>query len=161
MPGREAFEAAVLPHLPAAYNLARWLVGDRAAAEDVVQDAVLRALGAFAGFRGGDARAWTLRIVRNTAFDALAARKRRGDAVLDHASPDPGDNPEVAFVRAEGQAQLSARLAALPTELRECLVLRELEGLSYKDVATVTGVPIGTVMSRLWRARRLLCAEAA
>jgi RNA polymerase sigma-70 factor (ECF subfamily) len=168
LPTAEAFEQVVLPHLDAAYNLARWLIGDATLAEDVVQDAALRALGYFSSYRGGDARAWLLRIVRNTAYGALAARKRHGASSLDAAGPDgdgepaalqvadPADDPEAALARREGRAQLSQALAALPPELRECLVLRELQGMSYRQVAEITGVPTGTVMSRLWRARRAL-----
>lgn len=174
LPGMAEFERVVLPHLDAAHNLARWLVGDAALAEDVVQDAALRALGYFGSYRGGDARAWLLRIVRNAAYGALAARRRDGTTSLDTGAgpgtegegaalqvPDPADNPEAALTRREGLDRLDRALAALPVELRECLVLRELEELSYKEVAHVTGVPIGTVMSRLWRARRALaCGQA-
>ena len=158
MPDRAEFEAAVLPHLAAAYNLARWLVGERSLAEDIVQDAFLRAWSYFGSYGGGDARAWLLRIVRNTAYDAMAARARRMSPTPDPETPDPADNPETALARSEEQERLRQRLGALPAELRECLVLRVLEGLSYKQVASVTGVPIGTVMSRLWRARRALAA---
>ncbi len=166
LPGVADFERVVLPHLDAAYNLARWLVGDATLAQDVVQDAVMRALSYFGSFRGGDARAWLLRIVRNTAYTALAARQRGGTASLDamwrdgEATAlqvhDPADDPEAALARSENVAQLDQALAALPLELRECLVLRELQELSYKEISHVTGVPIGTVMSRLWRARQLL-----
>ena len=168
--GAADFEDVVLPHLDAAHNLARWLVRDAATAEDVVQDAVVRALGYFGSYRGGNARAWLLQIVRNTAYTALAARKLGGTASLDGLAPDGGspalqvadgaDDPETAFCGHERSAELGRVLAALPPELRECLVLRELEEFSYKDVARITGVPIGTVMSRLWRARRALAATA-
>ncbi len=168
LPSATEFERVVLPHLDAAHNLARWLVGDAALAEDVVQDAALRALSYFGSYRGGDARAWLLRIVRNLAYTALAAQRRTGTTSLDTRPaeadgdnpalqvPDPADDPETKLARDEGFARLHEALAALPVELRECLVLRELEELSYKDVAHVTGVPIGTVMSRLWRARQTL-----
>ncbi len=167
-PGSAEFERIMLPHLDAAHNLARWLVRDASLAEDVVQDATLRALGYFASYRGGDARAWLLRIVRNAAYDALGARRRNratrpdwenGSDAADHdvlQVPDPSDDPEAALTRRERHAGLERALAELPVELRECLVLREVDELSYKDVAHVTGVPIGTVMSRLWRARRAL-----
>lgn len=162
------FEQIVLPHFPAAYNLARWLVSDGALAEDVVQDAVLRALSYFSSYRGGDARAWLLRIVRNAAYATLARRRRGGMTSLDDPEPalggqtlaaqiaDPGDDPEATLLRGESYARLEEALAALPGELRECLVLHELEDLSYKDIAQITGVPIGTVMSRLFRARQAL-----
>ena len=167
-PAVGSFEAVVLPHLDAAYNLARWLVRDPTLAEDVVQDATMRALGYFGTFRGGDGRAWLLRIVRNTAYDALAVRKRHAAASLEATGPDPddeaaplqvadpADDPEAALARRQDMAALDRALGALPVELRECLVLRELEELSYKEVAHITGVPIGTVMSRLWRARQAL-----
>lgn len=168
LPGMAEFDQVVLPHLDAAHNLARWLVEDATLAEDVVQDAALRALSYFSSYRGGDARAWLLRIVRNTAYGALAARQRGGTTSLNDTKPeadgehpalqvpDPADDPEAALARREGFAGLDRALAALPVELREYLILRELEELSYKEIAHVTGVPIGTVMSRLWRARRAL-----
>jgi RNA polymerase sigma factor (sigma-70 family) len=173
LPGPGDFEQVVLPHLNAAHNLARWLVGDATLAEDVVQDAALRALSYFGSYRGGDGRAWLLRIVRNAAYGALAARRRSGAASLEDVGltgdgestamqvTEPADDPEAALVRREGFARLDQALAALPAELRECLVLRELEELSYKEVAHITGVPIGTVMSRLWRARQALMGSQA
>jgi RNA polymerase sigma factor (sigma-70 family) len=167
--GSEAggFDTIVVPHFDAAYNLARWLVRDRYLADDVVQDAMLRALRYFISFKGGDARAWLLRIVRNAAYAALAARQGGGIASLDACCPaggeglaariaDPADDPEAALLRNEGRADLDRALAALPAELRECLILHELEELPYKAVANITGVPVGTVMSRLWRARQAL-----
>ncbi len=168
LPGMADFEQIVLPHLDAAHNLARWLVADATLAEDVVQDSVVRALNYFGSYRGGDARAWLLQIVRNNAYSALGARKRGGMTSLDSMEPgpdgelpalqvpDPADDPEAALVHHEDLTRLDRALAALPVELRECLVLHELEDLSYKEIAHVTGVPIGTVMSRLWRARRAL-----
>jgi RNA polymerase sigma factor (sigma-70 family) len=171
LPGTADFEQVVMPHLNAAYNLARWLVRDVALADDVVQDAMLRALNYFGSFRGDNARAWLLRIVRNAAYGALAARRRGSTTSLDDTGSDdepaamqiadPSDDPEETLVRGESFAQLAETLAALPTELRECLVLHELEELSYKEVAQVTGVPIGTVMSRLWRARQALMGHRA
>lgn len=164
------FEKIALPNLDAAYRLALWLVRDPHLAEEVVQDAVARGLNYFASFRGGDARAWLMRIVRNTAYTALAARQQSakglhegtpfgGQSISD--VPDPGDDPEAALSRRQDAARLEQALAALPVELRECLVLRELEELSYKEIAEITGVPVGTVMSRLWRARRVLIGSAA
>jgi RNA polymerase sigma factor (sigma-70 family) len=163
-PGRVApapagFGRLVLPHLDSAHNLARWLVRDPSLAEDVVQEAVLRALSYFASFRGGDARAWLMRIVRNVAYDALASGRAGAPCADDQQAldvPDPADDPEVALDRSQQIESLDRALAALPVELRECLVLRELEELSYRQIAEVTGVPVGTVMSRLWRARRAI-----
>jgi RNA polymerase sigma-70 factor (ECF subfamily) len=171
MPPAAQFEQAMLPHLGAAYNLARWLAKDASLADDIVQDAFLRALGYFATFKGDNARAWLLRIVRNAAYGALAARSQRASASLEeaglvsdgehtaHEIADAADDPEQALSRAEGYARLDQALAALPAELRECLVLHELEDLSYKEIAQITGVPIGTVMSRLWRARQALMRD--
>lgn len=168
LPGSAGFDQVVLPHLDAAYNLARWLVRDPTLAEDVVQDATVRALGYFGSYRGGDGRAWLLRIVRNTAYSTLAARNREATTSLDDGGSgsdagsvalqviDRADDPEASLARSEELGMLSRALGALTLELRECLVLREVEELSYKEVAQVTGLPIGTVMSRLWRARRAL-----
>jgi RNA polymerase sigma-70 factor (ECF subfamily) len=167
LPPAGSFEQIILPHLDSAYNLARWLTHDATAAEDVVQDAVLRALTYFTSYKGGDPRAWLLRIVRNVVYSVHAA-PRRGTTSLDDAGQtadgasialevaDPADDPELTLSRAESFAKLDQTLAALPAELRECLVLHELEEFSYREVAHITGVPIGTVMSRLWRARQVL-----
>jgi RNA polymerase sigma-70 factor (ECF subfamily) len=168
VPVAGTFEQLIMPHLDAAYNLARWLMQDVTAAEDVVQDAVLRALTYFGSYKGGNARAWFLRVVRNVAYGALAAQRRGGMTSLDDAGltaegnsfameiADPADDPEVTLARSESFVRLDQALAALPEELRECLVLHELEEFSYKEVAHITDVPIGTVMSRLWRARQVL-----
>ncbi|TPG55704.1 sigma-70 family RNA polymerase sigma factor [Roseomonas nepalensis] len=164
---KQDFGEVVLTHLDAAYSLARWLVRDPHLAEDIVQEAVLRGLSYFASFRGEDGRAWLMRIVRNTAYTMLATRRRadagmdrnealNGEAVLN--LPDPGEGPDAALGRKEDTERLERALSALPVELRECLILKELEELSYKEIAQITGVPIGTVMSRLWRARRALIA---
>ena len=156
------FSTDILPHMDAAYNLARWLVHEPATAEDVVQEAMLRALRYHAGLRG-DPKPWLLRIVRNAAYATLSDRKKRGEVPLDCHDPVHTshlvDNPEAALGRRQSLHALSRRLAALPPEQRECLVLRELEELSYKEIAQVTEVAVGTVMSRLWRARRTLLEE--
>jgi RNA polymerase sigma-70 factor (ECF subfamily) len=160
--GHTRFAASVLPHLDAAYNLARWLVRDAHDAQDVVQDALVRALRHFDGFRGGDPRPWLLAIVRNAAFAWLGARRPGEvevaddelDAALAVGAP-PGDPESLAIRRAE-RREIDAAIAALPIAFREALVLRELEELSYRDIARITDVPIGTVMSRLSRARHLL-----
>jgi RNA polymerase sigma factor (sigma-70 family) len=169
MDSEHAFAAVALPHLDAAYNLARWLTGNRADAEDVVQEAMVRALTYFPSFRGGSSRAWILQIVRNTAYGALKARRGErmttladlGEGVAVEDIPDAADGPEKTLLMSSDLAQIDALIEALPAELRETLVLRELEDLSYREIAHVTSVPIGTVMSRLWRARRLLAQAAA
>lgn len=152
------FERDILPHLDAAYNVARWLVRDPDLARDVVQEATLRALRFHSGLRG-EAKPWLLQIVRNAAFAALAARRAQPgpQSAEPGAEPiDPADDPLSALERSDGLRHLNVAMGALPDHLRECLVLRELEELSYKEIAQITGVPIGTVMSRLWRARRAL-----
>lgn len=166
------FRTEVLVHLDAATNLARWLLRNPVEAEDVVQEAVLRAYAYFASFRGVNARAWLLQIVRNTAYATLKRsqgihmvklqddrddgdEQRRGVDLI-----DPAGDPEMLLMRQEAERQIDDLLAQLPVELRECIVLRELQELSYRDIAEITGVPIGTVMSRLWRGRRLLSETA-
>ncbi|HZU90810.1 MAG TPA: sigma-70 family RNA polymerase sigma factor [Stellaceae bacterium] len=161
-----SLSTVVLPHLDAAYNLARWIMGGAEDAEDVVQEAMVRAITYFPSFRGGNARAWLLQIVRNTAYSALRAKRGAplvplADEVGDGEDPgtelvDPADDPEVALIRARDRRRVDALLERLPLGLRETLVMRELEGLSYREIAEITDVPIGTVMSRLWRARRWL-----
>jgi RNA polymerase sigma-70 factor (ECF subfamily) len=157
----DALRLAVLANLDAAHNLARWLVRDPSAAEDVAQEAVERALRYGASWRGDNARAWLLQIVRTRAYAWLAKRRDAAEEPLPEELPlaDPGPSPEAAMVTVQARETLEATLLALPAELRECLVLRELEGLSYAEIARVTGAPIGTVMSRLWRARRALLGE--
>jgi RNA polymerase sigma-70 factor (ECF subfamily) len=164
------FEAIVLPHLDAAYTLARYLTRNEYDAQDVVQDAYLRAVKYFDGFRGtegGDGRAWLLAIVRNTAF---TWRRRHyleaGIAEFDeqlHSEAVADVHPESALLGAAARESLHQALDQLPPEFREVIVLRELQGLSYKEIGDVAGVPVGTVMSRLSRARKrlhqALCAE--
>jgi RNA polymerase sigma factor (sigma-70 family) len=153
----------VLPHLDAAYNFAYWLTGNRTDAEDVVQNASLRAFRAIRGYAGGSARAWVLKIVRNSAYNWL--RENRPAIVFtvedleaveaEHAEPgDPGaKTPEAALIAKTDAEQIRAAIAALPPPFREILVLRDIEGLDYCEIADATDVPIGTVMSRLARAR--------
>ena len=154
------FEEAVMPHIDAAYNLARWLTRNDADAQDMVQEAYLRALRFFSGFRGTDARAWLLTIVRNTCYTWL--RRNRSpelscdfdEVVLARESEEP--DPETQQLM-KAQAQLvNEAIEKLPIEFREVVVLRELEELSYKEIAVILEVPIGTVMSRLARARKRL-----
>jgi RNA polymerase sigma-70 factor, ECF subfamily len=163
---RERFEAQVMPHLDAAHRFARWLSGSAADAEDVVQEAFLRALRAFGGLRGGDVKSWLLTIVRNCYANALRER-RRGAALPLPGEPDAqalaavaaGPDPETASIGADERRLLERLIAALPAEHREVLLLRELEELSYREIAQVAQVPIGTVMSRLARARAALRAQ--
>jgi RNA polymerase sigma factor (sigma-70 family) len=156
---RGRFERATLPHLDAAYNLARWLTRDEHAADDVVQEAFFRAAKFFASFRGGDGRTWLLAVVRRASYDWMAKRRVGAAASYDedaHAPADESLNPESLAVRTADQQLLRQALEELPPEFREAVVLRELEGLSYQQIAAVAGVPIGTVMSRLSRARKQL-----
>jgi RNA polymerase sigma-70 factor (ECF subfamily) len=166
------FEQVMLPHLDAAYNLARWLIRDPSMAEDVVQDAYERAYKYFAAFRGGSGRAWLLQIVRNAAYSTLKAQRQRMEVSLssgtraadedgiDMDMPDPSPGPEAMLEQRQELAALDDALNTLPVAWRECLILREVEALSYKDMARIMDVPIGTVMSRLSRARQALQREA-
>jgi RNA polymerase sigma factor (sigma-70 family) len=154
------FEEVALPHLPAAYNLARWLVRNDQDAEDIVQEAYLRAFKFFGGYRGGESRTWLLTIVRNTCYSWLQRNRAREltesidetheDAALDFA------NPELRLVQDADTQMVRAALTELPIEFREVMVMRELEELSYKQIAAIADLPIGTVMSRLARGRKRL-----
>jgi RNA polymerase sigma-70 factor (ECF subfamily) len=148
------FTRSIVPHLPAAYRLARWLLRDPAIAEDVVQDAMERAWRYIATFRGDNERAWLLRIVRNQAMEQRAKSRPMEELNDDMAAALP--SPEDDALHAQGTLALNDALAALPAPLRECIVLRELEECSYREMAEILGIPIGTVMSRLWAARRAL-----
>jgi len=145
----ERFEEAMLPHLAAAYNLARWLTRNGADAEDLVQDAYLRALKAFGGFRSDNGRAWLLRIVRNTCYTWLQEnRKHELTAAFDaetHVTEDSSSDPETLLLRSADKQFLNGTLERLPLEFHEVIVLRELEGLSYKEIAELEGIPVGTV----------------
>jgi len=173
---RTRFANVVLPHLGDAYALARWLARNDSDAEDIVQEACLRAFRGIAGFGNINARGWVLSIVRNTAYTWL---KRHRDAKVvgvdnveevEQAAADTGSglgvdwasapaSPEAALIERADAARLEAAIAELPLEFRETLVLREVEGLDYRAIAEITGVPIGTVMSRLARARRRLMMQ--
>ena len=161
------FEKSVLPHLDAAYNLARWLLRDADVAEDVVQEAALRAFRFFDGMHGSTPKSWLMAIVRNACLDSMALVRRRGiEESFDEAAhgatmldaAERHDTPESVAMQADDVRLLHAGLAALPREYREVLVLREMEGMSYREISSIVGVPMGTVMSRLSRGRDQLAA---
>ena len=162
------FEAMVMPHLDAAYNLARWLTRDAHEADDLVQNAYLRAFRFADSYRGGNARAWLMTIVRHTYFSTVrAADGRRADVAFDEALHGDGDmaadasfgsarDPALTAESRDAAQSVDRALACLPAIFREVLVMKEMDDLSYKEIAQVTDLPIGTVMSRLARARKLL-----
>lgn len=154
------FEQFVLPHLGAAYNLARWLTSNDTDAEDIVQEAYLRAYKFFGGFHGTDGRAWLLTIVRNTTYTWLQQKRSpQLTTVFDeeiHSVESDDSNPETLLMQNLDSQLLRQSMEALPLEFREVMILRELEGLSYKEIADVADIPVGTVMSRLARARKRL-----
>ena len=164
---RQLFADKVLPHLDDALSLARWLTGNVTDAEDVVQDACIRAYGAIESHKDGSPRAWLLTIVRNTAFTWLGKNRPKDlivtddikvfeQAALETAGSPAALSPEAALIAKTDAAHLHQAIAALPLAFREVLVLREIDGLSYAEIASVVSVPVGTVMSRLARARRML-----
>ncbi len=157
--GSTRFEQTMLPHLDAAYSLARYIVRDEHDAEDLVQDAYLRALRYFESYRGGDERAWLLTIVRRTCYTWLKRRRDRPALApfdeMEHAA-EPGGDPETHAVHDDLRDLLSRAVDELPVEFREVVVLRDVQDLSYKEIARILGIPLGTVMSRLARARRRL-----
>jgi RNA polymerase sigma-70 factor (ECF subfamily) len=161
---RRRFETQVLPHLNAAYRFARWLAPSTSDADDLVQEAILRAYRGFDGLRGADAKAWLLTIVRNCHSTALRQEQRRAlvplpdenDEQDGYALIDAGPDPESASMLRDDQRSLEELIARLPEDYREALILREIEDLGYREIAAVTNVPIGTVMSRLARARGVL-----
>jgi len=160
---RERFEQLVLPHVDAAFNLARWLLRGRADAEDVAQEALLRACRFFRGFQGGDARAWLLQIVRNTCYTWLE-KNRPMELSMEFDEEihlQASATPETLAISGDDRERLILALETLPPRFREVLVLRELEGCSYKEIAAITSLPIGTVMSSLSRARRQLYSALA
>ncbi|MGD0812806.1 MAG: sigma-70 family RNA polymerase sigma factor [Verrucomicrobiota bacterium] len=156
----QLYEQKVLPHLDAAYNLARWLAGNDPDAQDVAQEACLRAFKFFGSFRGENARAWLLAIVRNTFYDWL--QKNRPPEISGEFGDEPAAvedasaNPETVILRLADVEAIRVAIGELPVEFREIVILREMEGFSYKEIAELAEVPIGTVMSRLARARKLL-----
>jgi RNA polymerase sigma factor (sigma-70 family) len=163
-----SFEEVVLPHLDAAFNYARWLTKNDADAEDVVQDAYVRALRFFSSLRDENARAWLFTIVRNTWYGRFPRRAGSGvtTVALDNADADAHADdradasldPEAQMIQQQTVDEVRRALEILPADFREVLVLRELEGLSYKEIAAIVGIPIGTVMSRLARARERLAS---
>lgn len=157
---RLRFEQLVLPHLDAAYNLARWLIQNDQDAQDMVQEAYLRAFRSFQTFRGGDSRAWILTIVRNTCYTWL--HQQRAEKLSVPFQEELHDvecetlNPEALYLHRIDQQRLREGLEALPAEFQEAMILRELEECSYKEISAITHVPLGTVMSRLARGRKWL-----
>lgn len=166
LPPREAarFRDLMLPQMDACYGFARFLARDPGAAEDLVQEAYLTAYRAFHGYRGGEPRAWLFAILRS-CFITQARRDRawREPATVEEAEAlaDPGDGPETQLLRSAGDTAVRAAIDALPDPFREAIVLRELQEMSYREISEITAAPIGTVMSRLARARRLLAASLA
>lgn len=160
-PTADTVDRVVLPHLDAAYNLARWLVRNAQDAEDIVQEACVRAVKFFGGYQGGDARSWFLKIVRNTCYSFLEKNRPAElgvefDETLHSADANAGTGPEAKLLQSADSQMVRRALDELPVNFREVLILRELEGLTYKEIAEVKGVPIGTVMSSLSRARSQL-----
>ena len=155
---RARFEQSVLPHLDAAFNLAAWILSSRTDAEDVTQEAMLRAYRFFLGFYGGDVRAWLLQIVRNTCYTWLEKNRRMKmtDQFDEELHIQSSATPESIAIAGDDRERLKQALETLPPRFREILVLRELEGCSYKEIAAITSIPMGTVMSSLSRARRQL-----
>jgi len=158
---KQRFDEIVLPHLADALSLARWLTGNAVDGEDVVQEAAIRAYTAIATFRDGSAKAWLLTIVRNTAFSWLRKNRPKAllvtdDAAIFEQAQYDGPSPEAALIAKADTRSVQDAIAALPIAYREIIVLREIDELSYREIADVTGLPLGTVMSRLSRARGLL-----
>jgi RNA polymerase sigma factor (sigma-70 family) len=169
---RARFRDVVMPHLTDAFTLARWISGNRTDAEDILQEACLRAYRGISGFAGGNARAWVLTVVRHTAYAWLMKNRSPMLVSIDDLGPaesaefELGDSgsgtkevtPEVELIAKVDAEQIKSAIAALPLEFRETLVLRDVQGLGYREIADITGAPMGTVMSRLARARRRLMA---
>lgn len=156
------FEQTVLVHLDAAHNLARWLARNDTDAQDIVQEASLRAFRALDQFRGGDGRAWFLTIVRNVAMTFLHSRRPASEFDEDLHEPASEElNPQAILLRADNVKLVREAIELLPVEIRTAIVLREMQGLSYKEIAAVTGAPIGSVMSRLSRGRERLASLLA
>jgi len=154
------FDKVILPHLKAAYNLARYLCGNDDDASDLVQDACLKAIRFYDGFHGENSRAWFFTILRNTFYTEIRQKKKRDtETVFNeefHDAQDDKENPETLFLKNENIKMVRDMLEELPLEFREAIILKELEGFSYKEIAGIVNIPIGTVMSRLSRARKML-----
>jgi RNA polymerase sigma-70 factor (ECF subfamily) len=156
------FELTMWPHMRAAYNLARWLVRNDQDAEDIVQESFLKAYKAQESFRGSEAKTWMLAIVRNTTMDFLRRHKSSSTVTLGEQGYEPEDDspdPERVLVEQSRREQMRQAISHLEPEFREVIVLREIEGMSYKEIASALSIPMGTVMSRLSRARNLLLVE--
>ena len=156
------FDQNISPHVRAAYNFARWLARNDHDAEDIVQESLMKAFAAADEFRGNDTRVWLFTIVRNTTINLLRRRRSERSVQWRDEIPEPADNredPESRMISSSRRARIRAAIAALPEDFREALVLREFEGLSYKEIASVINTPIGTVMSRLSRARAMLLED--
>ncbi len=161
---RKYFELAIWPHLRSAYNVARWIVGNHQDAEDVVQESFTKAYQGVDRLRGEDARAWLLAIVRNTSLNYLQRARPKQEVAWSENLPEPSDHapgPEKLLIDQARSQKVRTSIEKLPREFREALVLREIEGMPYKEIAWVLKVPVGTVMSRLSRARNLLLQELA
>jgi RNA polymerase sigma-70 factor (ECF subfamily) len=159
------FEQTILPHWKAAYNFARWLTRNDDDAADIVQDAYLKAFKAFGGYRGGDSKSWLLSIVKNTFYTKYQIKKRY-DRIFDSEYNDEEtvtDNadPEILYIQKENTQFLKNELEKLQLEFREVIILREIEGLSYKAISDILEIPLGTVMSRLARGRKCLYLSMA
>jgi RNA polymerase sigma factor (sigma-70 family) len=163
---RRQFDVLMLPHMAAAYNLARWLTGSSDDASDVVQESYLRAIKFFGSYRGGVARAWLLAIVRNTSLNWLTQKRNQKTVPLPdaddeddgagHELVDDKADPEFDLIQKQAAATMDQLIEALPVKYREVVILREIEELSYREIAEVIGMPVGTVMSRLARARKTI-----
>lgn len=156
---RRKFETQALPHLDAVYNFASWLTRSSADAEDIAQEAMLRAYRGFHGFRGTDVKPWLLAIVRNCFITSRRGTRHisvSDEKDIETAFADDSADPELAAISADHVRKLNLLVGGIPEEFREVLILREMEDLSYRDIATITGAPIGTVMSRLARGRAML-----
>jgi RNA polymerase sigma factor (sigma-70 family) len=163
MPKETSFEQIILPYLDDAYNLARWMTRNPEDAKDIVQESLIRAFRYFEGYHGGSAKAWLLTIVRNTGYTWLRQhRAHESNTVLEEAAldvPEQSPGPDTQMAQSANQELLRKALEKIPLEFREIVILRDLEGFSYKEMVAITGLPIGTVMSRLSRARNRLQRE--